>query len=1006
MSRATKAALYDFGPFRLDLERRVFTRNGQVLALAPKTFDLLVLLVQSPGRAFSKHELITALWPDTFVEEANLSFQVAALRKSLGDTGAQWIATVPKYGYRFSESVRATLPSGAEAQRDNRVSSSERDVSLLSHGAAAIPPPDAIRAQLARLQRSAAFSNAPALARLLDYVVECTLRGDALRLKEYIIGVEVFERGDTFDPRVDTIVRVQARRLRSKLREYFCGAGEFDPVRIELPPGGYAAVFTAGRTEPSDISANVPRRARERSRRAWAPPAPPDVIWSVLPAARTRLIGRERELDEITQLLRGDRARLITLTGPGGSGKTRLATTAAEDTTSDFDGRVLMLSLAPLDGAATVAAALAQLLGLRYTAGRPLREAIRAVVAHVVTAPTLLLLDNFEHVLDAAPLVGDVLEASPHVKVLVTSRAVLHLYGEREYQVSPLAVPAAGQPDEHERSPAVQLFVERARAADQLFALTPANAGTIVAICRRLDGLPLAIELAAARIQLFPPEAMLRQLERPLEFLTAGPVDVPWRHQTLRSMIAWSHSLLTEPERRLFRRLAVLIGGFTLEAAEAVANTRGDLGIDVVQGVTSLLDKSLIQAVPCPHDSDARFNMLETLRGYALDDLRAHNDEMLARRALAAYSIVLAEEGARSTTRTDREAWLRRCDLELDNLRGSLDWLLARGDIGWARRLAVALFPYWERRELLQEARRQLQAVLDLRRDATPAAEWARIATFLAAIADSQGEATFAEALQLRALAEFEAAGDRRGEAGVWNALAAVSRFQGDYATARGYGERALAICRELGEPSELAAALANLALSTSKSGDPVAARTLLRQSQAIFEATGDELAAVWAVNYLAEVASGAGDFSEARRLYTAALDGFTRLGDPWGAARTAADLADVRSEFGEHDAAGELLGHALHVFTALDHKRGIARVLEGFARLAVRQQQYARALTLAGAAAALRFAFGAAPRPVEQKQLDQCLAAAWHALGPEARATWDQGRQLSLNQALAAALG
>jgi predicted ATPase len=503
-----------------------------------------------------------------------------------------------------------------------------------------------------------------------------------------------------------------------------------------------------------------------------------------------------------------------------------------------------------------------------------------------------------------------------------------------------------------------------------------------------------------------PPEAILCRLEHSLEFLTGGPSDAPARHRTLRSTIDWSHGLLSEPEQRLFRRLGVLVAGFTLEGAEAVCNPGRDLGIDVVSGIASLMDKSLIHQVE-PIGSEGRFNMLETLREYALERLAVSGDEPRTRRAHAAYAIVLAEEGAGRQTVAEREAWLQRCDIELDNFRASLHWLIARGDTGLALRLGLALFAFWERNELLEESRRWLQAIVNLRTDAAPAVGWARAAAYLAAACDTQGDGMSARALHQQALEEFIACDDKRGEASQLNALAAHSRFNGDYAVARTYWERALAICRELGNPAEIAAALSNLGLCIGATGGDAEARALLNEARATFERIGDEAGVLWSVNHLGDIARHGGDAVEARRHYQASLEGFTRLGDPWGAGRSAADLADVSGELGEYVAAGALFVQALSVFAAIDHKRGIARVLEGVALLAERQRQFERALTLAGAAAAVRLAFGAAPRVAEQARLDQALAPAWRSHGgAESQAAWERGLHMSLDEAIRLAAG
>jgi predicted ATPase len=461
--------------------------------------------------------------------------------------------------------------------------------------AAASVSPEAVRAELARVLRSDAFSKAASLARLLQHLVERTLDGTADQLKEYSLGVDVFGRGESFDPRTDTIVRVQARRLRARLKEYYQSEGQFDPIVIEIPTGRYGATFAGAYAAVRSVPSGRPHgewpggsRVRLAASTAMGRLA--------LPKPRTPLIGRERELETLTGLLRDPGVRLVTLTGVGGSGKTRLALQAAEDLTGDFEGGVLPLPLAPLLDTAAVLAALAQLVGLRHTGGRPVREALRHYVSHSFTTPTLLVLDNFEHVLDGAPFVIDLLDASPAVTVLVTSRAVLRVYGEHECPVPPLEVPSpAAAVEALGRNPAVRLFVERACAVDPGFELTDDNASAVARICCRLDGLPLALELAAARTKLFPVDGMLPRLTRSLDFLTDGPRDVPARQQTLRGAIDWSHSLLAEPEQRLFRRLAVFAGGCTLEGAEAVCDAGRDLGVDVVAGLTALVDNSLIQ---------------------------------------------------------------------------------------------------------------------------------------------------------------------------------------------------------------------------------------------------------------------------------------------------------------------------------------------------------------------------------------------------------------------------
>ncbi len=582
--------------------------------------------------------------------------------------------------------------------------------------------------------------------------------------------------------------------------------------------------------------------AAVRERLMEAPPEPRAPRPADLPQQRTRLVGRDKEIAAVCELLGREDVRLLTLTGPPGIGKTRLALQVAQAMAERFSGGVSFVTLASIGDPSQIVPAISQTLGARESGGPPL-ETLKEELQNWARTPMLLLLDSFEHLISAASIVAELVAAGPHLKVLVTSRSPLHVYGEHEFPVPPLALPDIRHLPPLEaltRYESVALFLQRAAAVKPDFAATEENAAAIADICARLDGLPLAIELAAARVKLLSPSLMRTRLERRLQLLTGGARDLPERQQTLRGAIDWSHGLLNEAEQRLFRRLSVFVGGCTLEAAEAVCDARGDLGLDPLEGMTSMVDKSLAQQVEQAGE-EPRFVMLETIREYALEQLASSGDEALTRRAHAAYYLVLAEEEASGPGGNAAAGWLERFDAEHDNFRAALDELTRRGDAEWGLRLAASLFRFWETREYLREGRQLLERLLKL-----PAAARTKVrarALFAAGVlASAQGDYAAAQSLEEESLAINRKLADRQGVGVCLNSLAVNAREQGDVAAARSLFEESLEIWKELGDRVAVARCLSNLASVVKVQRDYALARSLHEEALSLFRELGDQI--------------------------------------------------------------------------------------------------------------------------------------------------------------------
>jgi predicted ATPase/class 3 adenylate cyclase len=780
-----------------------------------------------------------------------------------------------------------------------------------------------------------------------------------------------------------------------------------------------------------------------------------------LPDQPTAFVGRDQEVQAVLAQLRRPAVRLLTLTGPGGTGKSRLSLAVAAELLEDYADGVFFVPLAPLVDGELVLPSIAQALAAPENPGQSIAKSLRE---YLHDKQLLLVIDNFEQVAVSAPVVCDLLASVPSIKMLVTSRIPLQCYGEFQYPVPPLALPDLVHLPPLAtlaETAAVALFVARAQAVKPDFTLTETNAQAVATICAHLDGLPLALELAAARSRLLSPQAMLARLGNRLDLLSSGARDLPARQQTLRGAIDWSYDLLSPEEQRLFARLAVFVGGATLEAAETVCNADGDLAIDIFEGVESLVSKSLLRQEE-QADGEPRISMLETIRQYGLEQLAHQGETTRQQQRYAAYYLELAETAALHLTGAAQVAWLERLETEHENIRHALRWSLNQQEAVQSLRLGGALFPFWLVRGHLTEGRQWLTEALQLAsgpaevvghaaeapplatsRIAEEALLTARAHVLIGAgqMALRQGAYTEARGLYEESLVIARASGDRRGIATALHHLATVAERQGDYGTARTLFDESLAIRRSLADSAGIAASLHNLANVAFRQGDYerarslyqesltirqqlgdkqgiaasinnlatiavrvenyALARTLYEQSVALKRELGDRLGIALVLNNLADASYHQGDYAGARAQYEESLQIKQDLGDKHGIAYSLHGLGNVCFEQGDLIQASALYRESLRLTREQGDKWGIAQLLEALARLACARTQTEHALQWAAAAEAMREAIGASLTTQQQAQQAGWLAPLRQTLGPAAETLWAQGRARPLDQVI-----
>jgi non-specific serine/threonine protein kinase len=687
-----------------------------------------------------------------------------------------------------------------------------------------------------------------------------------------------------------------------------------------------------------------------------------------VPLRLSSFVGRQRELQHVRELLA--RTRILTLTGPGGSGKTRLALEVAAESllAGEYADGVWWVGLESLADGSLVLQSIAAALGLREQVSRPLEQ---IVSEHVRARQMLLLLDNCEHLLRACESVVErLLGIAPHLRVMATSREPLGIAGEVIWPVPPLSLETQREPADAgvahfslaKQSEAVRLFVERATESLPTFTWTDKNAKVISEICARLEGIPLALELAAARVRVLTLKQIAERLDASLGLLIRGSRNVPVpRHRTLRAAIDWSYNLLEQPERILFRRLSVFAGGFTLAAAEQTCGVSQVETSEVLDLLSRLVDKSLVTADLLQH-GEARYHLLETIRQYAREQLVEAGESETLRQRHAQFFVTLAEVAEWQLLGPEQSYWLNRFEQEQDNLRAALDWATHDDGDALGLRLAGALWRYWISRDHFQEGRAWLS----------------------------------------RFLAREAAVIDKPARAKALLGATALAVPQGDYETARALGEESLGLYRELADPRGIGLCLFALAIVAAERGDEAGACALLEDSLGLWREMGDQRGIATALYNLGERARYRRDYRRAAELYEECLEIYDRTHDVGGQALAKRNLALVAQHENDTALAARLCAESLALWQVLGNKTQMSLCLDAFASVISARGDFERAACLMAAAKALRDEMGLALEKVDRVELDRIVTRVRAALDEKTFAkAWAQGRAMTLEQAV-----